>query len=66
MNASIAASSSSITSNVTLQKKQMGLQDACKALNTHIHPNMSATQETPLTPERGASVSSKLTKRLHL
>jgi hypothetical protein len=34
-------------------EKQTGLQDAGKALNTYIHPNMRATQETTVTPERG-------------
>lgn len=34
-------------------EKQIGLQEAGKALNTHLHQNMRAAQETAATPERG-------------
>ena len=36
-------------------EKQMGLQDAGKAPNTYIHPNVRAAQGTAMTPERGYS-----------
>jgi RNA polymerase sigma factor (sigma-70 family) len=49
--------------NCHTPEKQMGLPDACKALNTHIHPNMVATQETPLTPEREAGTQKRITSR---